>query len=516
MDSRPFDYWRGLDLWPRGHLKTHILTYGRSIQEYLKNHEIRILLAGSSKDNSMKNLRKIKQIFEHNTIMHWLFPECIPDIRGKWAETQIVLPRKTNPPEPTFHCVGVGGHITGYHFDVIRKDDLIDEKTEKSPEVMEKIIDWHLVSKNLLESPTSGVDHLIGTRWSCGDLYQYIQDNEPEYTVTTIPAIGTGSRKTREGFSEIKLGVLDQPNWPERFKLDALHDLRVKEPYQFACSRGDQPILMADWTEKPISKVCVGDQIIGWSKIDGRQRLHTTPVLAIGNKEAIVNKITFESGRTTYQTADHRWWNNRQAWAGFSDPYTQMGVGDKLVSCYRPVEYVTLDQQITGAWLGGMFDGEGSITSNSSTFVIYQSMKTNQKLCEHLCNAFDSIGVTVQLSIDERNGVALMRISDRSSKLRFKKICHPHKLDDYNNFGSRLSEDFGEEQIASSNPQQQEDVFWLTTGTGNYVVSGLLSSNCQQMNNPRDAAVVDFNANWLRYYTLSTNAEELLLEAAHG
>jgi hypothetical protein len=240
-DQVPMGYSRGLDLWPRGHLKTHILTFGRSIQEYLNNHEIRICLASSSKDNAMKNLRKIKNIFEFNGLLHWLFPECIPDLRGKWAETQIVLPRKTNPPEPTFHCVGVGGHITGYHFDVIRKDDLIDEKTEKSPEVMEKIIDWHLVSKNLLESPTAGADHLIGTRWSCGDLYQYVIDSEPEYSITTIPAIGPGTRRTRAGTTELRFGPVDKPNWPERFKLEALHDLRIKEPYQYACQQMNNP-----------------------------------------------------------------------------------------------------------------------------------------------------------------------------------------------------------------------------------------------------------------------------------
>lgn len=243
VDLMDTGYARRLDLWPRGHLKTHLLTFGRSIQEYLRNNEVRILLAGSSRDNSMKNLGKIKRVFEGNSVLHWLFPECIPDIRGsKWAETQIVLPRKTNPPEPTFHCVGVGGHITGYHFDVIRKDDLIDEKTEKSPEVMEKIISWHLVSKNLLESPTTGVDHLIGTRWSCGDLYQYVIDSEPEYTVTTVPAIGRGSVKTRKGTQPIEFRTeRDQPNWATRFRLDALLELREKSPYQYATQQMNNP-----------------------------------------------------------------------------------------------------------------------------------------------------------------------------------------------------------------------------------------------------------------------------------
>ena len=31
-------YGRQVDLWPRGHLKTHIITIGKSIQEYLNNN----------------------------------------------------------------------------------------------------------------------------------------------------------------------------------------------------------------------------------------------------------------------------------------------------------------------------------------------------------------------------------------------------------------------------------------------------------------------------------------------
>lgn len=219
---------RQLDLWPRGHLKTHIITIGKSIQEYLNNANIRTLLAGAALDNSKKNLRKIKSVFETNTLLHWLFPECIPDTStkgGKWTETEICLPRTKNLPESTFKAVGVGGQTAGWHFDVLRKDDLIDEKTERSPENMEKIIEWHLLTKNLLESPTMGVDHLIGTRWNNGDLYQYIIDHEKEYTVNTIAAL------TKDG----------APVWPERFTKEGLLDMRAKDPYMFACQQMNNP-----------------------------------------------------------------------------------------------------------------------------------------------------------------------------------------------------------------------------------------------------------------------------------
>lgn len=227
LDSLKLPYGRQLDLWPRGHLKTHIITIAKNIQYYLQNNNVRIMLAGSSRENSMKNLRKIKQIFETNTLLHWLFPECIPDLKGdKWAEMEILLPRTRNHPESTFKCIGVGGHITGWHFDVLAKDDLIDEKTERSPEVMEKIIDWHLLTKNLLESPVTGIDQLVGTRWAMFDLYQHIITNEREYTVNKISALDM---------------VTGEPVWASRFPKEALLDLRLKDPYMYACQQMNNP-----------------------------------------------------------------------------------------------------------------------------------------------------------------------------------------------------------------------------------------------------------------------------------
>jgi hypothetical protein len=226
MRNCKLPYARQLDLWPRGHLKTHIITIGKSIQDYLNDNNVRILLAGASLDNAKKNLRKIKTIFESNTLLHWLFPECIPNTKSdKWAETEICLPRSANPPESTFKALGVGGQSTGWHFDILRKDDLIDEKTERSPENMEKIIDWHLLTKNLLEAPTKGVDHLIGTRWSSGDLYQYIIDHEKEYTVNCISALDASNK----------------PVWPERFTLEGLMQMRDKDPYMFATQQMNNP-----------------------------------------------------------------------------------------------------------------------------------------------------------------------------------------------------------------------------------------------------------------------------------
>lgn len=230
LDEVKLPYARSLDLWPRGHLKTHLITIGKNIQYYLQDHDVRILLVGSNEDNAKKNLGLIKHQFLSNTLLQWLFPECVPDPKGeKWSETAIVLPRSHNKAEPSFKAIGWGTRITGHHFDVITKDDLIDEKTEKSPQVMDKIISWHLLSKNLFDSPSSGVDQLVGTRWMQGDLYDFVIKNEPEYVVRKVSALYRSP--SGEWHS----------SWPERFKVEALFEMRKKDPAMFACQQMNDP-----------------------------------------------------------------------------------------------------------------------------------------------------------------------------------------------------------------------------------------------------------------------------------
>lgn len=231
LDEVQLPYARALDLWPRGALKTHIITIGKNIQHYLRDPNVRVLLVSSNEDNAKKNLTKIKEIFETNTFLHWLFPECVPDTKGdKWTETAIVLPRTLNKAAPTFKAIGWGRRITGHHFDIINKDDLIDEKTEKSPEVMEKIIYWHKMSENLFDGPTVGVDHVVGTRYLMGDLYGWIIKNDPRYVTRRVQAL-----YKEEGCKEWK------SFWPARFPVDALLAMKEKDAYIFACQQMNDP-----------------------------------------------------------------------------------------------------------------------------------------------------------------------------------------------------------------------------------------------------------------------------------
>lgn len=81
--------------------------------------------------------------------------------------------------------------------------------------------------------------------------------------------------------------------------------------YEFTrryCVPGDAPILMADLTEKPISKVKIGDKIIGWErKENGLRRLVVTEVKNTLRRKAPLQRVVLSNGDVVTSTPDHLW-----------------------------------------------------------------------------------------------------------------------------------------------------------------------------------------------------------------
>src|ERR1700743_1940913 len=64
---------RKLVMFPRGHLKTMVVTKAWTIQQALKNPDIRILIANATWDNSRKFLSSIKSYLKTGNVMSQLF-----------------------------------------------------------------------------------------------------------------------------------------------------------------------------------------------------------------------------------------------------------------------------------------------------------------------------------------------------------------------------------------------------------------------------------------------------------
>jgi predicted phage terminase large subunit-like protein len=118
-------------------------------------------------------------------------------------------------------AIGVGGGITGQGGDLIIIDDPVKNREEaNSLTYRNKVWDWYTDDLYTRREPNAKMI-LIMTRWHEDDLAGRIlaSDDGPNWTVISLPAIAEdGDDMDRE---------LGAPLCPERYDLDALHDIKT-------------------------------------------------------------------------------------------------------------------------------------------------------------------------------------------------------------------------------------------------------------------------------------------------
>ena len=131
-----------LDLWARGHYKSTIITYAKTIQDILSSHgddplfhwrgaQPTFCIFSHTRPIAKAFLRQIKQEFQYNEKLKDLFPDILyarPEIDSpKWSEDMgIVVIRKSNPKEATVEAWGlVDGQPTSKHFNILVYDDVV-------------------------------------------------------------------------------------------------------------------------------------------------------------------------------------------------------------------------------------------------------------------------------------------------------------------------------------------------------------------------------------------------------
>lgn len=235
-------------------LPLHIIVQPRATNIYFPGEhgcDQRIVIASKAARLACDSLRIIQSASESNQLLKTLWPERFWEDRKQarsqskaWSNNELILPRdQANEwPDPTFRAVGVGAAITGSHPSVLIKDDLINEEDHSSPIVMQTAIQWHTVSRALINRPGT-LEFIIGTRWHIHDLYQHILSHEPsvqtlirslvEYDddgefciypefVVTYP---DGSVR-RHGFSPEKIAQLRAEFGTMMFSLQYMNDAR--------------------------------------------------------------------------------------------------------------------------------------------------------------------------------------------------------------------------------------------------------------------------------------------------
>ncbi len=226
-----------LALASRVFFKTSLLTIAFTIFCIINNPRVRILMVQQSQTKVRDVMKAIRGVLKGTTFAHF-FPELVPTAECRFSDTEIEVPRDGNDPEPTLSARGIGSSVVGGHYDVQILDDVIggDDQAESATE-MENAIRWFKHSAPLFVDYLTGVQMVIGTRWSLTDLYQYIMDSN------TFAVWETGcrydERAAKQGFPAQAHKSLFPEKYPDHI-LDQMESLR--DPLEWAFQMDNKPI----------------------------------------------------------------------------------------------------------------------------------------------------------------------------------------------------------------------------------------------------------------------------------
>lgn len=173
--AEPVD--KKLILIPRGHLKSSLITVVWSIQQVLKNPNIRILITNAVWDLSRKFLREITGLLTTKSLLSEIFGQ-FDGPQSKFTQDEITISQRTKGTikESTITTAGVETALTGGHYDIIIHDDLVEENNINTKEQINKIIRFYQNSLDLIDP--GGQILVVGTRWAIGDLYGHLIESE--------------------------------------------------------------------------------------------------------------------------------------------------------------------------------------------------------------------------------------------------------------------------------------------------------------------------------------------------
>lgn len=435
-----------LDLWSREHFKSSLITYAGSVQEILNDPEITIGIFSHTKGIATKFVAQIKREFEANPHLRQLYPDICwikPQSEApSWSTDAFTIRRRSNPKEATVEGHGlVDGQPTSRHFKLRVYDDVVTRESVTTPEQVKKTTEAWELSDNL--GSGEGRFWMIGTRY---------------------------------------------------------------------CSIGSMRILMSDWSHRPISEVNIGDEVVGWEIRDGARYLRRSRVVNKGRHPAQpVNRYTLENGRSVTCTADHNWWRGphgggpEYAPLGLSPhvrkdrPFKGKKCNGKLVALRELLTPVDPDPGRDAGWLAGFFDGEGTMKLNtgknrvSGVPCLVQSM-ANPELIDEVRSVLSRLGFhwsenwhapSKVKAAPSKPAINQADWKDRCvfninggwrERYRFLAQVAPTKrkrLEE--SLFARLSTE--RVKLAEVEPAGLQDVYWLETETGNYVIEGFCSSN---------------------------------------
>jgi predicted phage terminase large subunit-like protein len=408
--------------------------------------------------------------------------------------------------------------MTGVRGDRVTIDDPHSVDSALSDVQRESTINTFLEAvPTRLTNPKESAIVVIMQRLHTDDVSGVILEKNLGYEHIMLPMRFDPSRRcvTSLGFEDLRQEE-GELLFPARFPAEVVtRDEEIMGPW--ACNTGEAPVLMADLSLKRIDEIVKGDKIIGWSrKNNSRSKAQYTIVKEVYKYRAPVVKMTLDSGEIIRCTPDHKWWRAR--WEEGRNEYAPAKIGTSLARvCPSTLPQLSVEDERLAGWLAGFFDGEGSVSvckkdgkgnyNPSRQIHFYQGAGRNLPLCEKLEHALDRFGFDYNYIEDIRKpnknapcyGYRAYTLLSNQHSLglaqKFLHIVKPIKWRDRIEAmaeGSKFVKQW--EKVISIEPDGEDDVYALTTETGNYVVWGLASSNSagqfQQTPSPRGGGIV--------------------------
>jgi predicted phage terminase large subunit-like protein len=232
-----------LFLYPRGHLKTTVITIAHSIQWILNYPDVRILLSMATGDQVQRVMQEVLFCFRYNERFRWLYPDYCPAARtAKEFGTNdgFTVPNRKRRwmKEATVSTASVGKVIASGHYEVIKHSDLVDKENVKTPNQVADVISHFRYMNPLLErgpvAPHHGWTDVEGTRYDYSDLYGHIVDEEEK-----LPA----EERTWQILVRSAINPDNTTLWPRRFPIAELKQMEKDlGPFIYCCQMLQRPI----------------------------------------------------------------------------------------------------------------------------------------------------------------------------------------------------------------------------------------------------------------------------------
>jgi predicted phage terminase large subunit-like protein len=186
-------------LFPRGHLKTSLITVGNTLRLVCKNPNWRHLILNARADFAEDQLVVCEEYIANGDSFNYFYPHIRPkDLKAQsWSRSKCTVNRTAMLPNATIEAQGILSHMTGRHMERIVFDDLVDDKNSDTLEKKKALLSAYQLTLSLLEP--GGWRDMLGTRYFYDDAYNWIIKNEEYAWLISQVYTGPQGRKTPPG-----------------------------------------------------------------------------------------------------------------------------------------------------------------------------------------------------------------------------------------------------------------------------------------------------------------------------